>query len=87
MGNNKLYEIYVEIDNKHQVKIGATNSMEAADTIYSICINNMKSGSDKFRAQGHKGKITKTYIVRKEDDAKFSFSLTEGFKEEFKEAA
>jgi hypothetical protein len=84
---NKCYEIYVEVDNKHQIKIGATDSMDTADTIYAVCIHNMKNGSNTFRAQGHAGKITKVYIVRKEDDARFSFSLAEGFKEEFKGAA
>ena len=84
---NKLYEIYVEIDNEHQVKIGATDSMDTADTVYAFCIRNIKNGSNNFRTRGYSGKITKTYIVCKEDGSKFSYSLAEGFKEEFEEAA
>ena len=84
---DKLYEIYVEIDNKHQIKIGATNSMDTADIVYALCIKNMKNGSNNFRAQGYSGKITKAYIIQKEDGTRFSYSLTEGFKEEFEEAA
>lgn len=83
----KQYVIYLELDGKRDIAIGTTNSADIADSIYAMYINQIKNGLVKYSVGHNVGRITKVSIFRRYDKARFSFSLTEGFKEEFKKAA
>ena len=83
MDMQKRYRIYVELNEQYHKTIAETDSAEVADSVYGMYISQLKNGLTRYGTDN----ITKVGILRKQDGAQFSFSVTEGFKETFKKTA
>lgn len=82
------YEVYLVLDNKKTVLVGATDNIEDADAIYAMYIKKVKRGGKVyFNAPGCDSVAVKVYVLCTKNNARFSYSLAEGFKEEFRKAA